>query len=146
MNSNCKLSPCNKTVFFPVGAFNASWSKVRISPPAFKMRALAPEVTRNAQTCQRKIVIMRALGSRGSRQERTVSLGTLYNLLSSTIVPTTTAIRFSSAILVMYLEIALNDIGGRLIRDMNRRLNTTLLKWERVRRAKKRYNYKAEND
>lgn len=110
------------------------------------MRALAPEVTRNAQTCEQKIVIMKTPDGRASRQEHTVSLGTLYNLLSSTIVPTTTAIRFSSAILVMYLEIALNDIGGRLIRDMNRRLNTTLLKWERVRRAKKRYNYKAEKD
>jgi len=89
---------------------------------------------------------MRSYDGKESRKGRTVSLGTLYSLLSSTIVPTTTAIRFSSAILVMYLEIALNDIGGRLIRDMNRRLNTTLLKWERVRRAKNRYNYKAEND
>lgn len=89
---------------------------------------------------------MRILDSKASCQELTVSLGTLNNLLSSTIVPTTTAIRFSSAILVMYLETALNDIGGRLMRDMNRRLNTTLLKWERVRRAKKRYNYKAKDN
>lgn len=51
MNDICsEHSPCNKTVFLPVGAFNASWSKVKISPPALRMRALAPEVTRNAQT------------------------------------------------------------------------------------------------
>lgn len=49
-------SPCNKTVFFPVGAFNANWSKVRISPPAFKMRALAPDVTRNAQTYKKMTI------------------------------------------------------------------------------------------
>lgn len=92
------------------------------------MRALAPEVTRNAQTCKQKPVIMTALDNVDDCQGLTVSLGTLYNLLSSTIVPTTTAIRFSSLILVINLEIALNDIGGRLMRDMNKRLKTTLLK------------------
>lgn len=42
--------PCIKTVFLPVGAFIASWSKVRISPPALRIRARALDVTRSAQT------------------------------------------------------------------------------------------------
>lgn len=44
-------SPWRRMVFSPLGALSASWSKVKISPPAFKMRALAPSVTCNAQIC-----------------------------------------------------------------------------------------------
>ena len=44
------LLPCNNTVFFPVGAAKASWSKVRISPPAFKILSLAFSVTCDAHT------------------------------------------------------------------------------------------------
>lgn len=42
--------PCIRRVFFPVGALNANWSKVKHSPPAFKILALAPSVNLRAQT------------------------------------------------------------------------------------------------
>lgn len=47
---NYMYIPCIRTVFLPVGAFKASWSNVKIVPPAFRMRARAFEVTRRAQT------------------------------------------------------------------------------------------------
>lgn len=42
--------PWISTVFFPVGDLSASWSKVIISPPAFRIRARALSVTRRAHT------------------------------------------------------------------------------------------------
>ena len=41
--------PCRRTVFWPRGARKASWSKVMISPPALRILAWAPSVTRSAQ-------------------------------------------------------------------------------------------------
>lgn len=43
------IGPCRRMVFWPRGARRANWSKVRISPPAFRILALAPSVTRRAQ-------------------------------------------------------------------------------------------------
>lgn len=47
---NADYIPCKRTVFLPVGAFKASWSKVKIVPPAFRMRARAFAVKRSAHT------------------------------------------------------------------------------------------------
>ena len=49
------LLPWSKTVFWPVGALKANWSKVKTSPPAFKMRSRAFSVTCRAATCKNLI-------------------------------------------------------------------------------------------
>jgi hypothetical protein len=63
------------TVFSPVGARRASWSNVRHSPPALTILALAVSVNLRAVTFM---------------------AGISWILLSSVIVPTTTAMFFSS--------------------------------------------------
>ena len=44
--------PDNSTQFSPFGERRASWSKVKIWPPAFRMRCLACSVTCKATTCK----------------------------------------------------------------------------------------------
>jgi len=110
------LGPLSRRVLLPVGALRASWSNVRASPPAAVMRALAVAVNRRAAT---------------------LSLGTVKRRLSSVTVPITTIVLLLdfSEVFATILEI---ETGGRLIRDINRRRRTTLLKEESVRRARKR--------
>jgi len=106
-------------VLLPVGALKANWSKVKTSPPAARMRALAVAVKRRAAT---------------------LSLGTVRRRLSSVTVPITTMVLLLdfSEVFETILEM---ETGGLLIRDMKRRRRTTLLKEESVRRAKKRYSF-----
>jgi len=111
--------PCMRIVFLPVGAFKASWSKVIISPPAFRIRARAFSVTRSAHT---------------------VNLGNFQMRGSSTTVPTTTAMRPSRPCNDISLASLDVDMGGRLIRVINNRLRTTLLNFELVLRTKYRYS------
>jgi hypothetical protein len=66
--------PDRSTVPRPLGDFRASWSKVRILPPALRMRLQARLLTHSAHT---------------------FSLGTCRICTSSVTVPTTTAVLFS---------------------------------------------------
>jgi len=111
--------PRSKSVLAPVGDRIASWSSVKQWPPAASIRFRAVVVYRSAA-----IVSFR---------------GTSNNRASSVTVPTNT----------MILEFALlrakrarreSVIGGRFVRDIKSRFNTTRLKELFVRRAKKRYN------
>lgn len=95
----------------PVGARSASWSRVRTSPPAFSILALAVEVKRRAATD---------------------SLGIVRRRLSSVTVPITTMVLPLWAS-VVFLTMRESDTGGRLILDMNKRRSTTLLKFDSVR-------------
>lgn len=109
--SRAFLGPRRRRVFAPVGARSASWSKVRVSPPAFSILALAVAVNRNAAT---------------------ESLGTVRRRLSSVIVPITTMV------LPLWASVTLEtsrerETGGRLILDIKRRRSTTLLKLDSVR-------------
>lgn len=45
-------SPESRTVPQPLGESRASWSKVRILPPALRMRLRARLLTRSAHTCR----------------------------------------------------------------------------------------------
>lgn len=54
--SRAFLGPRNSTVFVPLGARSASWSKVMHSPPAARMRARAVSVNLRAHTAYHKIV------------------------------------------------------------------------------------------
>lgn len=45
-------SPESRTVPLPLGEAMANWSKVRMVPPARRMRVRAPRVTRRAQSCE----------------------------------------------------------------------------------------------
>ena len=112
------LRPRRSTVLAPVGERRASWSKVRASPPALRMRARAPAVKCSAATR---------------------SLGTSNKRVSSVTVPTTTPMvpSFLLARLTASLEV---ETGGRLTRLMHRRWSTSLLNLEFVRRARKRYS------
>merc|ERR1719369_2611864 len=111
--------PCTNKVFLPVGAFNASWSKVRISPPALRTRTRALSVNRRAQI---------------------VNLGTSSSLISSVTVPTTTQILSPSERFIRR-AIRAKEIGGLLILLINNRFKMTLLNFASVRRARKRYNF-----
>ena len=98
-------------MFAPVGARRASWSRVRVSPPAFSILALAVVVKRRAATD---------------------SLGTVRRRLSSVTDPMTTTV-FPLWDSVTFEAIRERETGGRLILDINRRRSTTLLKFESVR-------------
>lgn len=91
-------SPESSTVPRPLGESSASWSKVRILPPALRMRLRARLVTRRAHTWAG------AVGQALPRREHpvprlpsrlTLSLGTSSTRTSSVMVPTTTAVLFS---------------------------------------------------
>jgi len=112
------LLPLNKTVFEPVGALKASWSKVKASPPALRMRSFAAVVKRRAAI---------------------VSLGISVIRISSVTVPTCTIILDErSGTLCVSFVIRDRERGGRLILERNSRWRMTLLKLASVRRAKKR--------
>jgi hypothetical protein len=134
--SRVDLLPRSKMVFEPTGARRASWSKVKASPPAFKIRSFAEVVKRRA-----------AMDSFGISNNRT----------SSVTVPTFTMIFESrSDAEEVSLIIFDRERGGRLVfeRKSRRRrtwfqrwvaLSTystsatrTLLNFESVRRARKR--------
>ena len=132
--------PCSNWVFSPRGAFVASWSNVMISPPFWRIRALAFSVKFKAQTR---------------------SLGILWMRLSSVTVPTITAI-FSDrpGLFICMLWIQRNkpiypyrywfenkqfsltnfdrEIGGLLVRLIHSLLRMILLNLASVRRAKNR--------
>ena len=112
------LFPLNKMVFEPVGARRASWSRVKTSPPALRIRSLAEAVKRRAAT---------------------VSLGTSKRRTSSVMVPTTTmTLESRSGALEVSFTIREMEMGGRLILERKRRWRMALLKSESVRRARKR--------
>jgi hypothetical protein len=93
--------PRRRMVFVPVGARRASWSRVRTSPPAAKMRAFAVAVKRSAAI---------------------ESLGNVSRRMSSVTVPTTTMTFDSSSpaaeVSVVILE---RETGGRFVFDRKRR-------------------------
>ena len=133
------LFPRNRMVLEPVGARRASWSSVRISPPAFRIRSFAAAVKRRAAI---------------------VSFGTSNRRTSSVTVPTVPIVFESrSGALDVSLTMREREMGGRLILERKRRWRIayiysvkvcvssanirhimTLLNAESVRRAKKRYN------
>lgn len=95
----------------PVGARVASWSRVRTSPPALRMRSFAERVNRRAAID---------------------SFGMSWNRTSSVTVPTVTMIFDSrSSALAVSLTMREREMGGRLIFDWNRRLRITY----RIRQA-----------
>lgn len=75
---------------------------------------------------------MRALAVEVKRRAATESLGTVRRRLSSVTVPITTIVLpwWDS---VTFEAMRESETGGRLIRDMKRRRNTTLLKFDSVR-------------
>merc|ERR1712223_1062035 len=89
--SRALRGPCRRMVFFPVGALRASWSKVMISPPAFKIL------------------------SRAFSGAQRVILGTSKILMSLVTVPTTTAIFSALPAFFMFLTSLEMKSGGRLI-------------------------------
>lgn len=92
-------------VFEPVGARRASWSKVKASPPAFKIRSFAEVVNRRA-----------AMVNFGIPDDRT----------SSVTVPTFTIIFESrSGAEEVSLIIFDKERGGRLVFERKRRCNST---------------------
>jgi len=95
------LRPRSKTVFEPVGARRASWSRVMASPPAAMIRSFAP---------------------RENRRAAMVSLGTSVRRMSSVTVPTWTIILESrSGVLAVSFAMRESDKGGRLTFDRKRR-------------------------
>merc|ERR1719412_2603770 len=104
--SRALRGPCTSTVFLPVGARTASWSKVMISPPAFRILSRAFSVTLRAHT---------------------VILGISKILISLVMVPTQTAI-FSAlpAFFMLRASLAM-ERGGLLILDMKSLLRMILL-------------------
>ena len=133
------LFPRNKIVLDPVGARRASWSRVRTSPPAFRMRSLAAAVKRRAATD---------------------TLGTSKRRTSSVTVPIVTMVFESrSEAFDVSFTMREREIGGRLVFERKRRCRMvcrsrirstcskeyygyklTLLNAESVRRARKRYS------
>merc|ERR1719310_2418392 len=105
----------SSTVPCPSGAWSASWSKVRHSPPAFTIRARAVSVNFRAQT--------RIFGTSISRR-------------SSVTEPTTTEILPSLLFLMSFRK----EIGPRRRRTIISRLRITLLNLEEVRRDKNLYS------
>jgi len=106
------FGPLNNNVFAPVGALNASSSKVRHSPPAAVILALAVAVNFIAAM---------------------LIFGTLRKRLSSVTVAITTTVLLAFASDAAVAAMRDMDIGGRLILDMKRRRRTTLLKAASVR-------------
>ena len=92
-------------VFEPVGARRASWSKVKVSPPAFKIRSFAEVVKRRAAM---------------------VNFGTLNNRTSSVTVPTLT-ITFESRLDAEEVSLMIfeRETGGRLVLERKRRWSRT---------------------
>merc|ERR1719385_73550 len=92
--SRALRGPCRRMVFFPVGALRASWSKVMISPPAFKILSRAFSVTLRAQT---------------------VILGISKILVSLVMVPTQTTVLSAFPGFFMLRTRRAMERGGRLI-------------------------------
>merc|ERR1719348_2322170 len=93
-------------VFLPVGALRANWSKVMISPPAFRILSRAFSVTRRAQR---------------------VILGTSKILRSLVTVPTQTASLLPFPSFFKFLTRRARESGGRLILLMKSLLRMILL-------------------
>lgn len=92
-------------VFDPVGARSASWSKVKASPPAFKMRSFAEAVKRRAAI---------------------VNFGMTNNRTSSVTVPTLTmTFESRSGAEEVSLMIFDREVGGRLVFERKRRWSMT---------------------
>lgn len=92
-------------VFEPVGARRASWSKVKASPPAFKIRSFAEVVKRRAAM---------------------VSFGISNNRTSSVTVPTLTmTFESRSGAEEVSLIIFDREMGGRLVFERKRRWSRT---------------------
>ena len=92
-------------VFDPVGARRASWSKVKASPPAFKMRSFAEAVKRRAAI---------------------VNFGMTNNRTSSVTVPTLTmTFESRSGAEEVSLIIFDREVGGRLVFERKRRWSMT---------------------
>ena len=92
-------------VFDPVGARRASWSKVKASPPAFKMRSFAEAVKRRAAI---------------------VNFGMTNNRTSSVTVPTLTmTFESRSGAEEVSLMIFDREVGGRLVFERKRRWSMT---------------------
>lgn len=88
-------------VFDPVGARRASWSKVKASPPAFKMRSFAEVVKRRAAM---------------------VNFGISNSRMSSVTVPTLTmTFESRSGADEVSFTIFDREIGGRLVFERKRR-------------------------
>lgn len=112
--SRAFLGPRRSRVFAPVGARRASWSRVKVSPPAFSIRARAVAVKRRAATD---------------------NFGTVKRRLSSVTVPiTTTVLPLCDSL--TFEAIRERETGGRLILDIKRRRRTALLKLDSVRPVK----------
>lgn len=95
------LFPLNKTVFEPVGARRASWSRVKTSPPALRIRSLAEAVKRRAAM---------------------VSLGISKIRTSSVMVPTITmTLESRSVTFEVSFMMRERETGGRLILERKRR-------------------------
>src|ERR1700731_444325 len=70
-----------------------------------------------------------------------LNLGTSNIRASSVIVPTTTTVLLALSLEDIWRLMKLMLTGGRLTRDWKRRLRTTLLNLESVRRARNRYSF-----
>lgn len=108
-DSRLFLLPRRMSVFVPVGAWRASWSRVRTSPPAPMMRARAVRVACRAAT---------RMG------------GTVVRRTSSVIVPTTTMVGADGVAPSLpapesCFAILESETGGLLVRDWKRRLRIT---------------------
>jgi hypothetical protein len=93
--------PLKRMVFEPVGARRASWSNVKTSPPAFRIRSLADWVKRSAAMD---------------------SFGTLINRISSVTVPMLT-MTFESRSTAPSVSLTIFDkeSGGRLVLERKSR-------------------------
>ena len=97
--------PRSKIVFEPVGARSASWSSVKTSPPALRMRSFALRVKRRAHT---------------------LSFGISWKRTSSVIVPITTIVFDSEpGVVEVSLTILERETGGRWILDWKSRFRMT---------------------
>ena len=94
-------------MFDPVGARRASWSKVKASPPAFKMRSFAEVVKRRA-----------AMDNFGISNNRTSSV---------TVPMVTMSFESRSGAEEVSLIIFDREIGGRLVFERKRRWSMTWL-------------------
>lgn len=92
-------------MFDPIGARRASWSRVKASPPAFKIRSFAEVVKRRAAM---------------------VNFGISNNRTSSVTVPTVTmTFESRSGAEKVSLMIFDREMGGRLVFDRKRRWSKT---------------------
>lgn len=99
------LNARSKTVFEPVGALRASWSRVNASPPALMMRSLADCVNRRAAI---------------------ESFGIVFRRMSSVTVPTWTMIFDPrSEVLDVSFTIRERERGGRFVLLRKSRRNMT---------------------